>query len=319
MNSIKTKGPERDGKGKNMETKQKKKLFKGERTASTIIICICLAGFLLTVIFNIKWAMTLILSALAATATFEVVRAVGSKSKLLYCISCAVSFFTVSAYGFGLELPSASVLYCIYAIVLMSLMVFFNKQITFTHSSTAFFASMALPFAFSCFLRLNNIEEWFPGYTHQEGIYFVGLGFACSWLTDSFAYLVGRKFGKHKMAPVISPKKSIEGAVGGVGIAALFNVLILYLFVIGCKNLYGYDLFGGNKMVYIYIIPIAIILSVVSMLGDLAASVLKRNFGIKDYSQLLPGHGGIMDRFDSCTFVLPTLYCILKLVADFNA
>lgn len=299
-----------------METKQKKKLFKGERTASTIIICICLVGFLLTVIFDIKWLITVILGALAATATFEVVRAVGSKSKLLYTVACTVSLFTVFAYGFEIALPSVSVLYCLYAIILMSLMVFFNKQITFMHSATAFFSSMALPFAFSCFLRLNNIEQWFEGFTHQEGIYFVGLGFACSWLTDSFAYLVGRKFGKHKMAPVISPKKSVEGAIGGVVVAAAFNVLILYLFVLGCKNLYGYDLFGTGSMKYLLIIPVSMILSVVSMIGDLAASVLKRNFGIKDYSQLLPGHGGIMDRFDSCTFVLPTLYCILKLFAE---
>ena len=172
-----------------------------------------------------------------------------------------------------------------------------------------------MPYAFSCFARLNNIGDWFEGYTHQEGIYFVGLGFACSWLTDSFAYLVGRKFGKHKMAPVISPKKSIEGAVGGVVIAAAFNVLILYLFTVGCKNLYDYSLFGDSAMKYLYIIPISIILSLVSMVGDLAASVLKRNFGIKDYSQLLPGHGGIMDRFDSCMFVLPALYGIIRLIS----
>ena len=297
-----------------METKQKKKLFKGERTASTIVICICLVGFLLTVIFDILPAITLILAALAATATFEVVRAVGNKCNILYAVSCAVSFFSVVASVYLPTLPSG-VLMSFYALALMCLMVFFNKKITFVHASSAFFASVALPYAFSCFARLNNIEDWFEGYTHQEGIYFVGLGFACSWLTDSFAYLVGRKFGKHKMAPVISPKKSIEGAVGGVAIAALFNVLILYLFTIGCKNLYNYSLFGDSAMKFLYIIPISIILSLVSMVGDLAASVLKRNFGIKDYSQLLPGHGGIMDRFDSCMFVLPTLYGIIRLIS----
>lgn len=298
-----------------METKQKKKLFKGERTASTIIIIIGLILFLLTVAFDIVPAMTVILAALAATATFEVVRAVGNESKIIYAVACTVSLFSVLAVGFNIALPSVSVLYSFYVIILMSLTVFFNKKITFNHASAAFFASVALPYAFSCFLRLNNIEDWFEGYTHQEGIYFVGLGFACSWLTDSFAYLVGRKFGKHKMAPVISPKKSVEGAIGGVVIAAAFNVLILYLFTIGCKNLYDYSLFGDSAMKYLYIIPISVVLSLVSMMGDLAASVLKRNFGIKDYSQLLPGHGGIMDRFDSCVFVLPTLYGIIRLIS----
>ena len=297
-----------------METKQKKKLFKGERTASTIVICVCLVGFLVTVIFDLLPVITVVLAALAATATFEVVRAVGNKCNILYAVSCAVSFFSVVASVYLPSLP-AGVLISFYALALMCLMVFFNKKITFVHASSAFFASVALPYAFSCFARLNNIEDWFAGYTHQEGIYFVGLGFACSWLTDSFAYLVGRKFGKHKMAPVISPKKSIEGAVGGVVIAAAFNVLILYLFTVGCKNLYDYSLFGDSAMKFLYIIPISIVLSLVSMVGDLAASVLKRNFGIKDYSQLLPGHGGIMDRFDSCMFVLPALYGIIRLIS----
>ena len=143
-------------------------------------------------------------------------------------------------------------------------------------------------------------------------IFLVMLG-ACG--TDSFAYFVGVLTGKHKLCPKISPKKTIEGAVGGVVIAAAFNVLILYLFTVGCKNLYDYSLFGDSAMKFLYIIPISIILSLVSMVGDLAASVLKRNFGIKDYSQLLPGHGGIMDRFDSCMFVLPALYGIIRLIS----
>ncbi len=297
------------------KTKEKKKLFKGERTASTIIIIIGLILFLLTVAFDLVPVMTVALALLAATATFEVVRAVGNESKTVYAVSCAFSFASVMVAGLGYEIKAAGVIISFYVLLLMSLTVFMNKKVTFMHAATAFFSSMALPYAFSAFVRLNNIEDWFSGYTHQEGIYFVGLGFACSWLTDSFAYLVGRKFGKHKMAPVISPKKSIEGAVGGVVITAAFNVLILFLFTVGCRNLYDYSLFGDGSMKYLYIIPISVVLSVVSMMGDLAASVLKRNFGIKDYSQLLPGHGGIMDRFDSCVFVLPTLYGIIRLIS----
>lgn len=301
------------------ETKSKKKLFKGERTASTIVICVCLVAFLLLVIFDITPAITVVLSLLAATATFEITRAVGTKSKLLFTVACTASLFTVLAEGFSIPIPGGSVLLCIYALLLMCLMVFRNKEIQFTHCAAAFFSSIALPFAFLCFLRLNNIADWFSGYTHHEGVYFVGLGFACSWFTDTFAYLVGRKFGKHKMAPVISPKKSIEGAIGGVVFTAVMNVLILYLFTVGCRNLYDYSFMGQSNMKYLYIIPISMVGSFISMMGDLAASVIKRNFGIKDYSQLLPGHGGIMDRFDSCVFVLPTLYCILKLVAEYTA
>ncbi len=298
-----------------METKVKKKLFKGERTASTIIIIAGLIGFLACVIMNLVPVMTVVLAALSAVATFEVTRAAGNKSKILYVVSCSVSFLTVIFNGFNIELAPGSVLLSFYALMLMSLAVFDNKAVKFIHVATAFFASVALPYAFSCFLFLNDISSLNSAYTHYEGIYLVGLGFACSWVTDSFAFLVGRKIGKHKMCPNISPKKSIEGAVGGVIVTALFNVLLLYIFNAVGENYFRHTIFGESYMKYLYIVPISIVLSLVSMVGDLAFSVIKRNFGIKDFSQLLPGHGGIMDRFDSCTFVLPTLYGIFTLIS----
>lgn len=301
-----------------MENKEKRKVLQKDRTISFIFVVLGLAGFLVAVSLDVKPVITVILSLLAPVATFEIIRAVGGKSKILFTVSCLVSFFTVLACGFGIPLPPAGALYGVYVLLLMSLMVFFHKEIEFTHVSAAFVASVALPFAFSCFLRLNNIGDWFSGYTHEEGVYFVGLAFSCSWFTDTFAYVTGVKFGKHKMAPVISPKKSIEGAVGGVVITAAINVLILYLFTIGCRNLYDYTIFGESAMKYLYIVPISMVLSLVSMLGDLSASVIKRNFGIKDYGKLIPGHGGIMDRFDSCIFVAPTLYCILSIITYFK-
>ena len=301
-----------------MENNEKKKVLQKDRTISFFLVVAGLAGFLVAVAFDLKAVMTVILSALAAMANFEIVRAVGNKNKVLFAVSCAVSFLTVLLTGFGVALPPAGVLYGVYVLILMSLMVFFNKEVTFTHTSAAFVASLALPFAFLCFLRLNSVADWFSGYTHNEGVFFVGLAFSCSWFTDTFAYIVGVKFGKHKMAPVISPKKSIEGAIGGVVITAALNVLLVYLFTIGCKNLYDYTIFGESAMKYLYIIPISVVLSLVSMLGDLSASVIKRNYGIKDYGKLIPGHGGIMDRFDSCIFVAPTLYCILALVTFFK-
>ncbi len=300
-----------------MENNEKKRVFQKDRTISFFLVVLGLAGFLVAVAFDLRPVITVVLSVLAAMANFEIVRAVGNKNKVLFAVSCAVSFFTVLLPGFGVALPSAGAIYGIYVLLLMSLMVFFNKEVTFTHTSAAFVASLALPFAFSCFLRLNNIGDWFEGYTHQEAVFFIGLAFSCSWFTDTFAYIVGVKFGKHKMAPVISPKKSIEGAIGGVVVTAAINVLILYLFTVGCKNLYDYTIFAESTGKYLYIIPISIVLSLVSMLGDLSASVIKRNYGIKDYGKLIPGHGGIMDRFDSVIFVAPTLYCILNLITFF--
>lgn len=300
-----------------MENNEKKKVLQKDRTISFFIIVAGLAGFLVAVAFDLRAVITVILAVLAAMANFEIIRAVGAKSKVLFAVSCIMSFATVMLTGFGVSLPSAGVIYGVYLLLLLSIMVFFNKEITFTHTSAAFVASLALPYAFSCFLKLNNAADWISEYSHHEGVFFVGLAFSCSWFTDTFAYIVGVKFGKHKMAPVISPKKSVEGAIGGVVITAALNVLLLYFFTIGCKNLYDYTIFGESAIKYLYIIPISMVLSLVSMLGDLSASVIKRNYGIKDYGKLIPGHGGIMDRFDSCIFVAPTLYCILSLVEFF--
>ena len=134
----------------------------------------------------------------------------------------------------------------------------------------------------------------------DEGIYLVWFVFLASWGSDTCAYCVGVLIGKHKMTPKLSPKKSIEGAVGGVLGAALLFVLYTY-FVI-------------NRYTTITLsLPFAAVLgavgALVSMVGDLAASAVKRDHGIKDYGKLIPGHGGIMDRFDSVIVAAP-IVCI---------
>lgn len=125
-----------------------------------------------------------------------------------------------------------------------------------------------------------------------EGMYLVWLIFLCSWGCDTCAYCVGVLIGKHKMAPVLSPKKSIEGAVGGLIGAALLGMLYA---VILDKNVPAYAIICAAG-------------ALISMVGDLAASGIKRNQGIKDYGSLIPGHGGILDRFDSVIFTAPIIY-----------
>ena len=131
------------------------------------------------------------------------------------------------------------------------------------------------------------------------GAYIVWLIFLCSWGCDTCAYCVGVLIGKHKMSPKLSPKKSVEGAVGGVVGAALLTILYGMVF----KNAMGV----GNTEVYI-MAAISAVGALVSMVGDLTASAIKRNYDIKDYGKLIPGHGGILDRFDSVIFTAPMIY-----------
>lgn len=140
----------------------------------------------------------------------------------------------------------------------------------------------------------------------EDGIYFVWLIFLCSWGSDTCAYLVGVMFGKHKMAPVLSPKKSIEGAVGGVVGAALLG--LLYAVIFG-------DNFDMLLDVRVAFTVIGALGALISMIGDLAASAIKRNHDIKDYGKLIPGHGGILDRFDSVIFTAPIIWLLLDLMS----
>ena len=134
---------------------------------------------------------------------------------------------------------------------------------------------------------------------------YIWLVFIISLGTDTLAYFTGMLIGKHKLCPDLSPKKTIEGAVGGV-IGAVVLASLFEAFVVK----------GGNALSFNFIV-MAIIGSVVSQLGDLSASSIKRRTGIKDYGNLIPGHGGIMDRFDSVLFVAPYLYIYITYILPF--
>ena len=131
-----------------------------------------------------------------------------------------------------------------------------------------------------------------------DGKFLVWLIFLCSWGCDTCAYCVGMLIGKHKMAPKLSPKKSIEGGVGGILGAALLGVI--------------YAAATQGKMAeYALICAVG---ALISMVGDLAASAIKRNQNIKDYGKLIPGHGGILDRFDSVIITAPVIYYLAKMI-----
>jgi len=133
----------------------------------------------------------------------------------------------------------------------------------------------------------------------ENGVYLAFLIFICSWGCDTCAYCVGVLIGKHKMAPVLSPKKSIEGAVGGVVGTALLTVIYTSVF----RTQMGLD-----TRTIIILAVISAVAGLISMVGDLTASAIKRNYDIKDYGTLIPGHGGIMDRFDSMMITAPIIY-----------
>lgn len=145
----------------------------------------------------------------------------------------------------------------------------------------------------------------------HDGAILVWLVFICSWINDTCAYLVGVMFGKHKMTPQLSPKKSFEGAIGGIAGTAVVCALYGYL----VQNFL--HTFDGYSSVILFAIAGALG-AFISIFGDLAASGIKRNHNVKDYGNIIPGHGGIMDRFDSMVFIAPVIFYTLTFVMNFQ-
>ena len=140
-------------------------------------------------------------------------------------------------------------------------------------------------------------------YGMQDGKYLIWFILFAAWGTDTFAYFVGCKFGKHKFSQ-ISPKKSIEGCIGGT----VGSMVIALIYALALNKL------AGLEISYIYIALIGFTLSILSQIGDLSASSIKRTMGIKDFGNLIPGHGGMLDRIDSIIFIAPFAYFLLSLL-----
>jgi len=174
--------------------------------------------------------------------------------------------------------------------ILMCVYVFTFPKYRTEHITSAFFGVFYVGIMFSFVYQIRNMPD---------GAFLVWLILLSSWGCDTCAYCVGMLFGKHKLAPKLSPKKSIEGAIGGVAGAAVLGFL--------------YGMFFEKHMSVIlqpgFVSACACAIgAVISQIGDLAASAIKRNHDIKDYGNLIPGHGGIMDRFDSMIFTAPAIY-----------
>lgn len=248
-----------------------------------------------------EWPLLLILYGCSMVAFREL-------TKVLGCATDKKKFNALEVIGFlGITCYYAAVYFSIDKVVLLMCIVglflaeMFWYVVTFPkykadHVVAAVFSFMYAPLLLS-FVYLTRMSS--------EGIYLVWLILISSWGCDTCAYAVGKLIGKKKIFPKLSPKKSLEGCFGGVIGAALIG------------GLYGYfcveNVLPGQNVAWA-IAFICAVAAVMSMVGDLAASAIKRNHEIKDYGKLIPGHGGIMDRFDSMTVTAPMIYFLSLLM-----
>ena len=226
-------------------------------------------------------------------AIYEITAAVGADKK---CAAKYISYMLPVFLLIDVNLSNGKnmgVIAFLYLAVLMTAMLIDRKNTSFDTVCRYFTIVLYVSIAFS-----------YVSLTRHMGLFSTMIIFIGCWVTDSFAYFAGVFFGKHKLAPVISPKKTVEGSIGGIlGVTAVTMAYGALL-----SNIFGYEanLFNAAIM--------GAVCGVVSQLGDLCASVIKREHKIKDYGNIMPGHGGVMDRFDSIIFVAPAVYYLMSVL-----
>lgn len=241
--------------------------------------------------------VTLVL--LCALATWEITVPTGlvrDRDVAVLCVLIAVGFgwnatneMQMSAYRdvFALGLLLIAVV-GLFAVLLRRHDVMHFHQVV-----CGLFGAVLLPYLLLALIRIFQMEK---------GQYLVLLPLLAAWGSDTFAYFAGRFFGKHKLAPVISPKKTVEGAVGGV-LGGIICVLIFTIIL---------DMTFGFALPYWAAAVLGAVGAAIGQIGDLSFSVIKRQTGIKDYGHIFPGHGGVLDRFDSVIFVAPVVELVLR-------
>ena len=250
---------------------------------------------LVVILWAPVWVLAVALALLSAIAAFELTRCVDTAGEGRVLTGGAVlgalgavwlQFQCVQWYG---------ALLVFYTLLAFAYAVCRAGAVRLQQVLTALFAAGALPYAFGAFLRL-----------HDMGIHraYLLLPLLFSFCSDTAAFFAGHAFGKHKLAPRVSPHKTVEGAVGGL-LGDIVGGLVFAFFV---------NAAFGERLDYLGIAVLGVGCSVIAQLGDLSFSLIKREFGVKDYGHIFLAHGGVLDRFDSVVFVAPVLAALLPLL-----
>ena len=257
-----------------------------------VIVAVIGIPVLLAVIFFAPlWAWGIVVAIMASFCAWELLHCAMPEFVprfAIYAGVCGAAVPIGTAFGAG-EPTFKIAAYALFVVMFAEMMLSFRKEkrVPFLDLALVFAAGLVIPFLLSALVR--------PGLREPKAPYLL-LPFVITWLSDSGAFFVGRSRGKTKLAPALSPNKTVEGSVGGFVCAILAAIL------------YGLILYWCHFRVNILVMAVyGFFGSLAGQAGDLAFSAIKREHGIKDYSNLLPGHGGMLDRFDSTIFTAPIL------------
>lgn len=280
----------------------KKRIWSGACVVGILALLLLLSEY---VVFPIGLAI------FALIAVFEMMRVMGVHKKLAIAVPTYLftPVFPILAFFIDSEKPESRMQFIlimaaavfVFMMLFMAISVFSKGKIPFSKSAEVFVAITYIIVSFTSLVVVRYVNDY--------GYLFLILAFLIPWISDVFAFLIGSAMGKHKLIPEVSPKKSVEGAVAGVLFTVLFCLLYGFLVSLILKNI---------EANYIALAVYGFILAIVSQLGDLIASVIKREHGAKDYGKLFPGHGGVMDRFDSVLSITTLLMAVCIVFPPFT-
>ena len=261
-----------------------------------VISGICLVAIAAPALYFGGWVLYALCLVISLVGNFELLRVAGlEKSPLGIC-----AYVATIAYYMTMFSPDHrySILVLVAAFLAqMSVYVFTFPKYKAENVMWSFFGIIYVTVMLAYIYETRTLDN---------GVYLVWLIFVSSWGNDTFAYFTGVLIGKHKMAPVLSPKKSVEGAIGGIAGATILG--IIYGSIVSTRMS---EVIGSPVLTFAVASCVGAILAIV---GDLAASAIKRNYNVKDYGKLIPGHGGILDRFDSVIFTAHIVYWAIGII-----
>ena len=262
----------------------------------TAVICVPL---LILVLLSPKPVVTIVVMAAALVGLYEYYNAVGLSKHKNICIMGYLASLVISM-GANFSTAISIILVFLYVMALFVLMLLSNKSITIVHLSTLIFGLIYIPYFLSHIIYIRSMDY---------GNFFIWLVFIGAFSADTCAYFTGKLLGKHKLCPNISPNKTVEGAIGGI----LGGGITFVIFGLIVNSFFG-NMLCGMHFDILRLFILGLTTALFSEIGDLVASSIKRQFNIKDFGNVLPGHGGILDRCDSIIIVAPTIFLFLYTV-----
>jgi phosphatidate cytidylyltransferase len=263
-----------------------------ERIISAIALVVLMVAI---VVFNssFRLALNIAITLVSVLGVYEIASALQITRNLILMIPSLMFAAAAPYLGVG---TMRDIAFFLYTVAIFSGLVFYHADLTFREVGVMYSMTVMIPTSLCTIIYLRD----FGG---EHGMFYSIIAISSAWISDVGGFFAGRMFGKHKLCPEISPKKTVEGAFGSLGL----NVFAMLLFGFLFQTYYG----GTVGVSYLPLLIIGVCGTVISILGDLSFSLIKRSCHIKDFSEIIPGHGGILDRFDSVIFEAPFVYLLV--------